>query len=133
MTKKGEPPTPVSNPALPVANRQPHKPPPIAWSRGQSRMRRSSAGPPKVTRGAGRAASYIFFAFADLARGALINGGDRAYSFVEGGYPCEGLTCSFFGNEVRPTSWKNRTPHCTRTFGLLGSGPVKSLALAAMA
>jgi len=58
MTKEAEPPTPAFNPALPVANRQPHRSPPIAWNRGQSWMRRSSAGPQKVSRGAARAAVF---------------------------------------------------------------------------
>lgn len=47
-------PTPASNPARPVAGRSPLGLPSIAWNSGQSRTRRSSAGPQKVTRGRGQ-------------------------------------------------------------------------------
>lgn len=45
--------TPASNPALPVAKASARRAPSIAWNRGWSRARRSSAGPQKVTRGGG--------------------------------------------------------------------------------
>lgn len=56
-----EPPTARVAPPLPVAKARPDRAPSIAWDRGPSRARRSSAGPKKVTRGATTRASVAPF------------------------------------------------------------------------